>query len=208
MVAPGVPDTDELLDRAGLGDKTARQRLLERHRGRLRRMVVLRLDRRLTARVDPSDVVQESLAEAARQLPDYLRRRPLPFYAWLRQLAWERIAKLHRYHIAAQRRSVAREETPLVELPDDSVRQLARRLLASGTSPSHQLLRVEQRERVRAALARLSERDREILALRALEQLSAAEVAALLKITERAAKARFSRALERLRNHLDDESEE
>ena len=87
MTAAG-PDTDLLLDRAASGDSAARQQLLERHRRRLQKMISLRLDRRLAARVDPSDVVQEALADAGRKLDDYLRDRPLPFYPWLRQLAW------------------------------------------------------------------------------------------------------------------------
>jgi RNA polymerase sigma-70 factor (ECF subfamily) len=81
-------DTDELelLQAAAKGDDDARQRLLARHRGRLRQMVAVYLDHRLAARVDPSDVVQEALAEAARGLAGYLRERPLPFYPWLRHL--------------------------------------------------------------------------------------------------------------------------
>src|SRR5262245_16701808 len=70
------PDTDELLDRSAAGDGAARQSLLERHRPRLTRMVAVRLDRRLAARLDPSDVVQEALAEAAARLSAYLRERP------------------------------------------------------------------------------------------------------------------------------------
>src|SRR5205823_607283 len=62
-MAPVPPDTEELLERAGRGDAAARQQLLTRHRDRLRRMVALRLDRRLAARVDPSDIVQASLAQ-------------------------------------------------------------------------------------------------------------------------------------------------
>ena len=98
-----------MLDRAGHGDARARQLLLERHRARLRRMVAVRLDRRVAARVDPSDLVQETLAEAAARLSDYLRRRPLPFYPWLRQIAWDRLVEAHRRHLRAGRRSVARE---------------------------------------------------------------------------------------------------
>src|SRR4051794_10800729 len=93
------PDTDHLLDRAAAGDVAARQRLLERHRPRLRRMVALRLDQRLRARVDPSDVVQEALFDADQELSDYLKRRPIPFYPWLRQLAWDRLIDLNRRHI-------------------------------------------------------------------------------------------------------------
>src|SRR5262245_56045129 len=54
-MAPAPPDTDVLLDRAQSGDGGARSALMARHRDRLRRMVALRLDPRLAARVDPSD---------------------------------------------------------------------------------------------------------------------------------------------------------
>src|SRR5947209_378094 len=102
-------DTEDLLRRAAAGEIAARERLLARHRDRLRQAVALRLDRRLAARVDPSDVVQEAMADAAHKFSDYLRRRPLPFYPWLRQLALERLIELHRRHIQAQKRSVMRE---------------------------------------------------------------------------------------------------
>jgi RNA polymerase sigma-70 factor, ECF subfamily len=50
------------------GDKRAAQWLMELHRGRLRRMIAVRLDDRISALLDPSDVVQEALADAARKL--------------------------------------------------------------------------------------------------------------------------------------------
>jgi DNA-directed RNA polymerase specialized sigma24 family protein len=71
------PDTDELLVRTANGDWAARDQLITRHRARLRKMVAYHLDRRLRARVDPSDVVQEVLVEASRKLPEYLGQRPL-----------------------------------------------------------------------------------------------------------------------------------
>src|SRR5437588_8135911 len=153
------PDTDVLLEEVSRGDASARSRLLQRHRQRLRQMVAVRLDRRLAARVDPSDVVQEVLLEADRRLPDYLRERPLPFYPWLRQLAWDRLADLHRRHIQARRRSVTREEAPLHGLPEESAWDLASRLFGQGTSPSARLQREEVRQHVQEALARLPERD-------------------------------------------------
>ena len=206
MMAPSPPDTEQLLERAGRGDPRARQELLIGHRDRLRRMVALRLDRRLAARVDPSDIVQESLAEAHQHLSEYLVRRPLPFYAWLRQFAWERVAKQYERHVRAQRRSVTREEAP--PLPDESVAQLAQRLIASATSPSRRLLREELRDRVRSALACLKPHDREILVLRYLEGLSNAEAAAVLGLAESTAGMRHLRALERLRALLGDQDEE
>src|SRR5262249_12587878 len=63
-----TPDTEELLRRVEEGDAEARDALLDRHRGRLRQLVALRMDPRLVARVDASDVVQETLVEADRRL--------------------------------------------------------------------------------------------------------------------------------------------
>jgi RNA polymerase sigma-70 factor, ECF subfamily len=201
-------DTEELIVRACGGDDGARQRLLALHRDRLRRMVAVRLDRRLAARLDPSDVVQEALLEAAQRLSDYLKRRPVPFYPWLRRLAWEHLLKLHQRHIAARKRSANREEHSVLALPHESALELAKRLVSPGTSPSNGVLREEMRGRVRAALSRLPEGDREVLVLRYLEQLSMVEIAAVLEITEGAVKMRHTRALGRLCGLLGDLAEE
>jgi RNA polymerase sigma-70 factor (ECF subfamily) len=191
------PDTEELVARAGQGDTAARQELLERHRDRLRKMVAVRLDRRLAARVDPSDVVQEVMLEAAQGLAQYWAERPLPFYPWLRRLAWKRLLKLYQHHLAAQKRAVGREQ-PGLPLADESVLDFAGRFVAPGTSPSNRLVREELCARVRDALDALSEADREVLVLRFLEQLSTAETAAVLGTTEGAVKTRQTRALDRL----------
>jgi len=200
------PDTEELLRRSACGDGTARQELLARHRVRLRQMIAVRLDRRLLARLDPSDVVQEVLVEAHEKLDAYLQQPPLPFYPWLRQMAWQRLLKLHQHH-HAQKRSVTREGPELLALPEESVGDLAERLVVSGTSPSNNLIRKEMRQRVRDALERLGERDRELLVLRYLEHLSLAEIAAVLGTTEGAVKTRHARALLRLQALLGEEVE-
>ena len=191
-----TPDTDHLLERATAGDGAARDQLLQRYRRRLRRMVAFRFDPRLAARVDPSDVVQETLAEAAANLDRYLRERPLPFYPWLRRLTADRLAVLHRRHVRAANRAVGREEPPL---PDRSALALADRLFARTSSPSAGPRRQERRDRVRAALAALPEPDREVLVLRILEALPTRETAAVLGISEVAVRSRQVRALDRLK---------
>ncbi len=208
MVGASNCDTETLLQRASEGDQAAREALLARHRTRLRQMVAFRLDRRLAARVDASDVVQEALAEAAQKLSDYLRRRPLPFYPWLRQLALERLVGLHRLHIRAQKRSVSREEAGALPLTDESTLQLADRLMAKAGTPIGQLLRDELRSRVHAALFRLRPRDREVLVLRHLEQLSIRDIAAVLGIREGAVKTRHLRALKHFRAAIIEEQGE
>jgi RNA polymerase sigma-70 factor (ECF subfamily) len=206
-MTPPDPDTEELLKRVAGGDSSASGQLLERQRPRLRQMIAVRLDCRLRARIDPSDVVQEALADAARKLADYVRDRPLPFYPWLRRLAWERLVQLHRWHVQAGKRSVKREEFWL-PLPDESAAQLADRLASRGSSPSARLQRAERRYHVQAVLNRLSERDREVLVLRYLEHLSTGEIAAILGLAESGVKTRQLRALQRLRDLLADDLEE
>jgi RNA polymerase sigma-70 factor (ECF subfamily) len=197
------PDTEELLQRAGDGDNAARQQLLTRHQHRLRQMVAVRMDRRVAARVDPSDLVQEALMDAHQKLSDYIRKRPLPFYPWLRRLAWERLVQLHRRHLHADRRSVLREESPA--LPDESAAELADRLQGRTSSPSGRAVKEELRDRLRSALAKLGERDREVLVLRYLEQLSSADIAAVLGISPGAVRVRHTRALTRLHALLGDD---
>jgi RNA polymerase sigma-70 factor (ECF subfamily) len=199
------PDTDELVRQVAAGDESAMQQLLVRHRGRLKRMVAARMDPRLATRVDPSDVVQDAVLDASRRLADYLRDRPLPFYPWLRQIALERLVDLHRRHIQARRRSVTREQAWDFGLSDHSAGQLAGKIIASTTSPSGRVIREEQRERVRAGLARMAPRDREVLVMLYLEQLRIGEVAAVMGITEKAVTMRHLRAIERLRLLLHDD---
>ena len=193
-----TPDTEELLKRAGTGDVVAREQLWERHRERLRLMVAVRLDRRLAARLDPSDVVQEAILEADQQLAKYLAERPLPFYPWLRRLAWKRLMKFYQEHLDAKKRSAKREAIAIPMLSDESVLKLGERFLARGTNPSSRLVRQELCQQVQAALTELPETDREVLVLRFLEQLSTSETAAILEVSESALKSRQTRALSRL----------
>jgi RNA polymerase sigma-70 factor (ECF subfamily) len=165
-------------------------------------MVAARLDRRLAPRVDASDLVQETLATAAARLDEYLRDRRISITGWLRGLARERVVDAHRHHLAADRRTITRESR-VPDLPDSSALDLGRRLFAGDTSPSNNLMRRERINGVLAGLASLSPRDREILVMKHLEQLSTAEVAEALGISERAVKARNVRALVRLREAIE-----
>jgi RNA polymerase sigma-70 factor (ECF subfamily) len=102
---------------------------------------------------------------------------------------------------------VAREEPDVLRLPDESAAELATCLADLRSSPSGHLLQEELRQRVRQALERHSERDREVLVLRNLEQLSVADTAEVLGISAGAVKVRHLRALERLRALLEGEEE-
>jgi RNA polymerase sigma-70 factor (ECF subfamily) len=200
---PNSPETQELLDKARLGESAAVERLLTTHREPLRRMIGLRLDPALAARVDASDVVQEVLLEAHKRLQDYLRNPAMPFHLWLRHIAKDHVIDAHRRHRQAQRRSLDREQ-PIVPaaLSDQSSFELAGQLIDQEITPASAAIRQELQRRLDAAVAELPDDDREVILMRHAEQLSNQDVAAALGLTEAAASMRYLRALRRLRASL------
>ena len=197
-------DTTELLNRAERGDAQALGALFERHRDRLHRMVRLRMDDRLHGRLDASDVLQEVYLEFSRCLKEYLRNPELPFFLWLRFITGRKLQALHRHHLRTKLRDAGREiSLQQGPLPQASSQTLAAQLLGRFTSPSEALARAQLQVRVQEALNSLDPLDRELLALRHYEQLTNAEAARILDISESAAASRFVRALKRLKKILE-----
>ena len=192
-------ETDRLTRAAG-GDALAWSELTEPLRPRLRRLVALRLDRRLNARVDASDIIQESLIKAMRELPSYIVKPPLPFFLWLRALVGQAISLEHRRHLGVQARDPTRElriyDGPM---PGATSAALAAQLIGRDTKPSVAAARAERKLRLQEALDSLDPIDREVLVLRHFEELSADETARALGIERAAAGQRYFRALKRLR---------
>src|SRR5262245_54049579 len=196
-------DPSGLLKRAGGGDREAAGELFARHRDRLRRMVELRMDHRLKGRLDASDVLQEAYLEFSRSLADYLGDPRAPLFLWLRHLTERKLQGLHREHLGTKMRD-ARREVSLGRggLPQASSVSLAAQLLGRFTTPSQAAVRAELQLRIQEALNDMDATDREVLALRHFEQLSNAEAAQVLGLSEAAASARFVRALRRLKEIL------
>jgi RNA polymerase sigma-70 factor (ECF subfamily) len=180
------------------GEREAFDELFDRHRSALRQAVQLRLDRRLRARVDASDIVQEAQLQAYRRLDDYLERRPMPFSLWLRKTAQEQIANHRRAHLETARRSVHREQP----FPYESSLMIAGSLLARGSSPSRRIARHEYQRLVSEAVNELDEVDREILLMRNVEGLSQREIAQVLDLSHDAVRKRYGRALIKLEKLL------
>src|SRR4051812_17893345 len=107
---PNCDETIELLKGAQQGDRDAVERLLDRHRESLNRLVRCRLNQGVARRVDASDIVQDALVTATHRLADYLQSPTIPFHAWVRQLARDRLADVYRRELAAKR-DVAREQS-------------------------------------------------------------------------------------------------
>jgi RNA polymerase sigma-70 factor (ECF subfamily) len=201
------PESSELaalLSRALAGDEGAFAALFNSQRERLRRLVRLRLDRRLSGRVDSDDVLQDAYLEARKRLPDYARDpQAMPFHLWLRLVTGQKLTDLHRFHLGAQARDAGME----VSLhrgawPQASSVSLAAQLLGKITSASRAAIRAEHKLILQEALNGMDPIDREILTLRHFEHLSSDETARLLGLSKKAASNRYIRAVKRLKEVL------
>src|SRR5438477_11406326 len=104
---PGDP-SDPIEQLRG-GDRQALATLFDRYRDRLRRMVELRMDPRLRARLDASDVLQEAYLELASDLDAYRADPKLPPLLWMRLHVGRRLTTLHRKHLGTHRRDAGLE---------------------------------------------------------------------------------------------------
>src|SRR5882757_2072831 len=198
---PNQEETIELLGGAKQGDPNAVDRLMDRHRNSLHKMVECRLNQGVARRVDASDVVQEALLTASRRLADYLENPNIPFHAWLRQLTRDRLADVYRRELA-DKRDIAREQCAAAN-DRSSLDPLAQARDAQLT-PAAMLLRKEFAERFHHAVEQLDEGAKEIILMRHAEQLSNSQTAELLGLSEAAAGMRYLRALRQLRSLLGD----
>lgn len=187
---------DGLIVRAKSGDSAALGELLEKHRGYLRVLAQRMLGDRFRARLDASDVIQQTCLAVQRNFPEFRGETPGQFIAWLRQVHEGHIRNALREHLAGKR-GVGREggvtAAELESLVEDSLQ----------STPSQRVLRDEQAVLLAAALDRLPDGQREAVRLRYLEGLSLKEIADLMNRTERAAGALILRGLAALRNYLE-----
>ena len=198
--------------RDGQGAFEAVTPVLESYRIRIERMVRLRMDHRVAARVSVSDVMQDAYLEIVRRLPAYLdepesgstEARPrMPFFLWVRFLAGQALSQAHRKHLGTAARDAGRD-VPIHSggAPEASSLMLANALVESGISPSGVAIREEERAALDEALGSLNSEDREILFMRHFEQLSNKEIASILSLTPGGASLRHLKALSRLQAAL------
>jgi RNA polymerase sigma-70 factor (ECF subfamily) len=203
LIAMTSGDPTDPIESLRGGGRQALAAFFNAHRDRLRRMVELRLDPRLRARIDASDVVQDAFLDVARDLDAYLDDPKLPPLLWLRLHVGRRMTTLQRQHLGTRMRDAGREISLYQgALPEASSAALASMLLGRQTSPTQAAQRAERILRVQEALNSLDPIDREMLALRHFEQLGRAEAAQVLGISQEAGAKRYFRALRRLKDVL------
>jgi RNA polymerase sigma-70 factor (ECF subfamily) len=183
MPASSVKD-NELIKAAQAGDTAAFDRLVERHRAQIYRLMV----RVCHHPDDAEEVAFEAFGRAYEKLEQFEGRSS--FVSWLGRIST---------NLCLRRREKDAVETVSLEDHHDTPHADSPR----DYSPENQVLRHEMHCIVRAAVASLPEPDRSVLRLRDIEELSGAETAARLHLSLPAVKARLHRARKTLRERLD-----
>ena len=176
---------------------------LKTHRARLLRMVSVRMHPKVRARVDASDVIQEAFIDAVKHLDAYVAEPAIPLFLWLRRMVGQRLIKAHRFHLDAKRRN-ARIESPARQwIPPATTFAMADVLSGDQPSPHTAAARADSHRRLLELIEELGDTDREVLAMRHLEEMSNEEVAVELGVSKHAASKRYIRALKRLKELAD-----
>lgn len=173
---------------------------LEQFRDYLCVLARARLDPRLHAKLDPSDVVQQSLLEAHQAFGQFRGQGPAQLAAWLRQILARNLANAQR-DFGRARRDVARERSLQAAL-DESAARLEACVAAAELSPSQQAMQGEQVLRLAAVLAALPEPQRTAVVLRHCQGWSLADISQHLDRTPAAVAGLLHRGLKQLRAQL------
>jgi RNA polymerase sigma-70 factor (ECF subfamily) len=198
---------NELIQRCRAGDAAARAALFQRYRHYLLVLAQAQLGRHLRAKVDASDLVQQTLLEAHRDFGAFQGGHEGELLAWLRRiLAHNLFNEARRY--AAQQRDATREVS--LEQMQNGVEQsslaLGRCLAADTPSPSSDAMHREAAVQLADALARLEEDYQQVLILRIFEDLPAEEVAERMGRSAGAVRMLQMRALAALRDEMGNSS--
>jgi RNA polymerase sigma-70 factor (ECF subfamily) len=173
------------------GNPAALENLFARWRPLLRLQARKLLGADVSARVDPSDVVQEAFAQAFQTLNQFRGQSEGEWVAWLRRIVAGQAAKARRHHHADKRDAHCDQALPDFGGIDD------------GAGPISRLLNQEQAARLAAAIEALPEPMREVILRRVFHQEPFDVVARAMQRTPGAARVLWTRALRTLREMLD-----
>lgn len=170
------------------------------YRAYLSLLARLQLDGRMRGKLDPSDVVQQTLLEAHAKRDQFRGTTEAERAAWLRQMLAHNLADAFRA-LGRAKRDVKRERSLDVALDASSCR-LEAWLAADQSSPSQHAVKQEQQLRLADALTELPAAQRDAVVLHHLQGLSLAALARELDRSEPAVAGLLHRGLKKLRELL------
>lgn len=203
---PSESSVSDLIQRCRKGDSAAREDLFGRFRHYLWLLAQAQLGKRLRAKCDASDIVQQTMLEAHKDFSQFAGQREGELMAWLRQILAHNLFNENR-RFAAQQRDAAREVSidQLVAGVDQSSMILGRCLVADIDRPSQAAAKREAALHVADLLARLPEDYRTVILLRVFEGMSSEEVAERMERSPGAVRMLQLRALTALKAEMEQE---
>jgi RNA polymerase sigma-70 factor, ECF subfamily len=174
---------------------------LERFRDYLMLLSRLQLGPQMRGRLEASDLVQQTLLDACRDLEAFRGSTDEELAAWLRRMLACNLVDARRA-LGREKRDINRER-PLQQL-EDSCSRLEACLEAVQTSPSGRAVRNEQLLLLAAALQQLPVAQREAIELHYLQEMSLARTAAALNRSQASVAGLLRRGLRGLRRMLDE----
>jgi RNA polymerase sigma-70 factor (ECF subfamily) len=174
--------------------------VLEPFRKYLRVLASVHLDARLRGKLDPSDVVQQTLLRACVGLEQLRDRAPEVVAAWLRKILVRTLSDAVR-DLERAKRDVGRERS-IERAVEESASGLDAWLAAEQSSPSERADKNEQLLRLADALCGLPDDTREAVVLKHCRGWTLTEIGAHLGRTPAAVASILHRGLKQLRDLL------
>jgi len=173
---------------------------LERFRPYLEFLARAQFDHRLQSKLGPSDIIQQTMLQAHRGLPDHRGENSAQMAAWLRQILARNLAHATR-DLHRDKRDVRRERSLQQQLDASSVR-LERWIAADGETPSEIADRNERSLRIAEAMAGLPDDQRVALELHYWHGWKLADIANHLDRSSAAVGGLLHRGLKGLRERI------
>src|SRR5262249_18374790 len=178
------------------GSREALGQALETYRRYLLLVAERELDAELRAKGGASDLVQQTFLDAQRDFACFRGNSEAELRSWLRRMLLDNLANFHRRYQQTPKRRIGYE---VALEPGSSSDTAGRALYAATPSPSSEAMAHEQAEALLAALSRLPDDYRRVIALRQQEQLSFQEIGQQMERSPDSARKLWARALERLK---------
>ena len=189
-----MQDYQALIKEALQGNRDAIGQLLDRHRPYLKMLTQRAIEGELNARIDDSDLVQQTWLAAFRHFDSFEGKDEAQFVAWLRKIHERNITDTIRKHIGAEKRSISNEQP--VGNSESGLPHL------STLSPSQRVMQAEEAVKLAEAMETIPEDQREAVRLRHLEGKTLAELATHFERSETAVASLLKRGLANLRHRL------
>jgi RNA polymerase sigma-70 factor (ECF subfamily) len=188
----------DLLLIAKKGERQAVGQLLEHFRSYLKLIASHEIGSKLGAKLDASDVVQDTFLDAHRYFENFQGESVTQFTAWLRAVMAGVMANTMRRYLGTKARDIRLEKQLAADL-DNSAAMLSELLVASISSPSQNIMRDEQTLQLAQAMSNLSSDYQSVLTLRHIEGLTFPQIATRLNRSVDSVEKLWLRAIVQLR---------